>query len=156
MNNKINSLSDLISTAESSTSTQVVSGSGSKYSFSIVNSQNNGKRLSFSKSLATDIGLTDTVFILPSVASGEIFVTSSSISGKCSKAPLSGADKKLCYSTPLVKMIVSAFGLNFAGHTSMSFPDVTIEDFGDVKVARISMAQPVAEAQVQTESETEA
>ena len=156
MTNKNNTLTNLITAVENNASTQVVSGGNSKYSFGIVNSTNNGKRLSFSKSLAADVGLTDTVFILPSTASGEIFVTSSPISEKCSKATLSGAEKKFCYSTPLVKLLVDMFKLDFGGHTSLSFSDVTIEDLDDVRVARISISQPVTEAQVLTESEADA
>ena len=153
MINKINNLTDLITAAENNSTTQVVSGGNSKYSFGIVNSANNGKRLSFSKTLAKDVELTDTVYILPSVASGEIFVTNSPISGKCSKASLSGVDKKLCYSTPLVKLIIETFGIDFGGHTSMAFSDITIEELNDVKVARIRVDQDAPAAQPQTESE---
>ena len=153
MINKNDNLTDLITAAENNSTTQVVSGSNSKYSFGIVNSQNNGKRLSFSKALAKDTDLTDIVYILPSVASGEVFVAGTSISEKCSKALLSGADKKLCYSTPLVKLIIETFGIDFGGHTSMAFSDITIEELNDVKVARIRVDQDAPAAQPQTESE---
>jgi len=151
MINKNNSLTELIAAAENNSTTQVVSGSNSKYSFGIVNSQNNGKRLSFSKALAKDTDLTDIVYILPSVASGEVFVAGTSISEKCSKASLSGADKKLCYSTPLVKLIIDTFGLDFGGHTSVSFSDISIEELNGVKVARIRVGQDTSVTQTQSE-----
>ena len=67
-----------------------------------------------------------------------------SISDKCSQAPLKGEGKKLCYCAPLVKLFIDTFSLDFDGHTSMSFSDITIEDLNDVKVARISIVQPEA------------
>lgn len=148
-------LNELIATAENSDAIQVVSGSNRKYSFSIANSQN-GKRLSFGKTLVKDTELADTVFVLPSTASDEIFVSNTSISDKCSYSPLSGSDKKVSYSAPLVKMIVDTSGISFGDHTSKSFADISIEDLNSIKVARISIVQPETEAKIQTENEADA
>ena len=155
MNNSNNTLTTLIETAEMNVTTPIISKTRSKYSFGIVNTAKNGKRLFISKQLCEDIGLKEELFLLPSEVSGEIFVSGMSISDKCSQAPLKGEGKKLCYCAPIVKLLIDTFGLDFDGHTSMSFADISVEDLKGVKIARIRMRQPVTEVDSQVENETE-
>ena len=150
-----NTLTTLIETAEMNVTTPIISKTRSKYSFGIVNTAKNGKRLSISKQLCEDIDLKEEIFLLPSEASGEIFVSALPISDKCSQASLKGDSKKLCYCAPLVKLLIDTFNLDFGGHTSMSFADISVEDLKGVKVARIHMRQPVTEVKLQVENEAE-
>lgn len=43
-----------------------------KYSFGIVNSKNNGKRVTFNKALSHALGLTDKVTVMPDVEEGKV------------------------------------------------------------------------------------
>ena len=49
-------------------------GGSSKYSMGIVNSKDNGKRLTFSKALSAKLGLTETVQMLPLIEEGVLLV----------------------------------------------------------------------------------
>lgn len=108
------------------------------YSFGVVNSKNNGKRLSFSKALVAALDLEDTVELLPAAADGVLFAAKELPADVSFKGKLSGEGKKICYSGSLVGLITSSFNLDYSGgKTSKSFSNIEIQDVDGIKVAAI-------------------
>lgn len=115
----------------------IVTASVGGYSFGVVNSKNNGKRLSFSKALVAALDLEDTVELLPAAADGVLFVAKKLPTEVSFEGKLSGDGKKLCYSGSLVALVTESFKLDFSEKTSMSFAHVEIQDVDSTKVAAI-------------------
>lgn len=115
----------------------VTTASVGGYSFGIVNSKNNGKRLSFSKALVAALDLEDTVELLPAAADGVLFVAKKLPTDVSFEGKLTGDGKKLCYSGSLVALVTESFKLDFSEKTSMSFAHVEIQDVDGTKVAAI-------------------
>ena len=114
-----------------------INSSGNTYSVGIVNSFDNGKRVTISKSLAKKLVLTDTVSVLPMTDDGVVLFAKELPFTATSTVKLSGKDKKIIYSAPLVQMLTSAFGLDFSARTSMAFNEVEFEDLNGVTVAAV-------------------
>ena len=121
------------------------------FSFGIVNSRHNGKRLSFSKALVVALDLEGTVELLPAAADGVLFVAKKLPADISFEGKLSGEGKKLCYSGSLVALVTEAFKLDFSEKTSMSFSHVEIQDVDGIKVAAIHI--PMGESASTTEGE---
>lgn len=153
MNTKL-SINDLIAMAEQSSISYVVSTGASKCSVSIVNSIN-GKRLSFSKALCKDVGLTDRVYLLPVAEQGKLLIANNAISSKASNGSLSGQEKKICYSAILVNMITNAFKLDFSNKTSMAFTDIEYDTVNGIKVAIVNIVTPSGEDTTDEDSITD-
>lgn len=119
---------------------QVVTGGGSNaISISIVNSQGNGKRIAFSKKLTEELTLTDKIYMIPNTDDGELILSSVPIHDISSSGNLNGTTKKICYSAALVDLLVNAFNLNYKGKTSLSFNEISFEEYDDAKVAIVRM-----------------
>ena len=131
-------LDELISKANNNSNSTVVSTGASKYSISIVNNIN-GKRLTVSKALSSDLHLNDTAYFLPVEETGQLLIAGSPI-GKANPCCLSGADKKICYNASLVKMLTESFKLDFSSKTSMCFSDIYIDKSTGSPVAVVNMA----------------
>ena len=114
-----------------------VNSSGNTYSVGIVNSFDNGKRVSISKGLSKKLALTDTVAVLPMAEDGVVLFAKALPFAAASTVKLSGKDKKIAYSAPLVQMLTLAFGLDFSVRTSMAFNEVEFEDLDGVTVAAV-------------------
>ena len=140
------SLTDLIAKANNNSCSVVVSTGASKYSVAIVNNIN-GKRVTISKSLSTDLSLNSSAYFLPIEETGQLLISSSPIGSKSSCGSLSGADKKICYNASLVKMLTEAFKLDFSDKTSCSFGDITIDNSTVNAVAIVEMGGISAVAQ---------
>ena len=125
--------------------TSIAASATGGLSFGVVNSQQNGKRLSFSKALVSALELEDTVQLLPAAGDAVLFVAKTLPSEVSFPGKLSGEGKKICYSGPLVALITDAFRLDYTGgRTSHSFSHIEFEDMGGVKVAAIHI--PVGQA----------
>lgn len=96
-------------------------------SFGIVNSNGNGRRLSFSKALAAMLELEDTVQILPIVNEGCILLGKNLPTAKASTVSLCGDGKKIAYASQIVTMLTKLFKLDFSGRVSHSFRDISFE-----------------------------
>ena len=115
-------------------------GGSNKYSMGIVNSKNNGKRLTFSKALSSKLGLTETVQMLPLMDEGVLLVAKELPGGSVSSGALRGDDKKICYGASLVELLTKVFKLDFSEHVSRSFSDIQFEIHGDLTIAIIKLA----------------
>ena len=116
-------------------------GGSKKYSFGVVNSKNNGKRLSFSKALAKELDLEEKFNIMPLSSKGVLMVAKKLPFGRVSVGTLKGDEKKICYGADLVELVTGCFGLDFAERTSMSFSDIEFNEKDGVKVALIDMTK---------------
>ena len=107
------------------------------YSFGIVNSRNNGKRLTISKALAAALELTDYVEFAPVPKEGVLIIGKKLPVKNASDGNLTGEDKKICYFSQMVQTLTKLFGLDFSKHTSMSFSDIEVEDRDEGPIAII-------------------
>lgn len=132
-------------TESAATSLSQCSGTASTYSFGIVNSKRNGKRLTFSKALATALALEDTVELISIPDDGTLLVSKSLSSDIAVKCSLSGSpgESRICYRTDVVKAIVKDFDLNYDNCTSRSFNMIDIDKSGKAPVAIITIASPI-------------
>ena len=128
----------------------VTSNGGSDYSFGVVNSGYNGKRLTFSKALAKKLQLEDNVCLFPMKDDGTLMVAKEFPgipADYISSGILKGEERKTCYSAGLVQMIVECFGLDYSGgRTSMSFSTISFDTCDGVVIAQINMAKGTAPA----------
>lgn len=141
--NKYN-LSDLIAKANNNSKSTMVSTGASKYSLSIVNNIN-GKRVTISKALSSDLSLNSSAYFLPVEETGQLLISSVPIGDRSSCCSLSGADKKICYNASLVKMLTDAFKLDFSDKTSCSFGDITIDNSSNSPVAIVTLKKVAVE-----------
>ena len=103
-------------------------------SFGVVNNIN-GKRLTLSKALSAALSLEDAMEILPSYEENVLFVSKKLPAAKVFTGKLSGADKKICYSSVLVERVTTAFNLDFSNKTSMSVNTIEFTEIEGVPVA---------------------
>ena len=113
----------------------------SDYSFGVVNSKN-GKRLTFSKALSKKLGLTETVDILPIIEEGILLVSADLPFEAASTGTVNKDERKICYGAALVALVTESFKLDFTGKTSMSFSDISIEDYEGQPFAFINIGKP--------------
>ena len=115
------------------------------YSFGIVNSKRNGKRITLSKSLSTALGLEDTIELIAIPEEGILMVSKAFPEGAAKQYTLKGDPDgpKTCYYTEVVKALVKDFELDFDGHTSRSFNKITIDKSVDVPVAIVTLSSPI-------------
>ena len=118
-----------------------------KYTFGIVNSQNNGKRVTISKALAQVLGLDNTAMFMPSKADRKLVVGRTLPFPSAIKGNLSGTDKKTCYLTALVTLLTQIYELDFSKHVSRTFGDIEIDEVDGMTVAIISFpdAEPTVD-----------
>ena len=139
-------LNAMMELAEQVTDIPVVksNGGGNKFSFGVVNSKNNGKRLSFSKALAKELTLDDAVYLIPIPSEGVLMVAKKLPFVRASVGTLKGDDKKICYGADLVELVTKCFGLDFSKRTSMSFTDIEFDEKDGIKIALIDMSSAKA------------
>lgn len=137
MKYNINELLELASKCE----TPVIrnTASNGRYSFSVVNSESNGKRFSISKALAEALDLEDSVSLLPVQQEGLLMISKRPLSERASSGNLNGQGKKLCYNAGLVRLLTKTFRLDFSNRVSLSFSDISIEDNEGEPVAVVVM-----------------
>ena len=116
-----------------------ISHGSSKFSFGIVNSKRNGKRLSFSKALVAKLELEDTVYITPVKEDGVIILAGTRLFD-CYSCDLRGDDKKISYSSGVVEALTEIFGLTFGKHVSMSFNSIEFDEHEGVPVAIVTLS----------------
>lgn len=114
--------------------------SNSPLSFGIVNCDN-GKRIKLSKSLALELGITETADMIPIKSEGVIMIAKKlsreiapearSVSLKNDKKGKSGEGGKIAYNSGMVALLTEVFSLDFTGRTSMAFDNVSLEKLPD-------------------------
>ena len=128
------SLFEALMRAESPT-IQTVRG---KYTFGIVKSGQNGKRLSFSKSLVEDLDVSDTIYAKLSVEDRKLVIGKELPFPKPTKLELKGVGKKISYNAGFVELLTSLFDLDFSDKSSMTMYDIVLDSIDGVPVAVIS------------------
>ena len=120
---------------------QQVSGNGSgKYSVSVVNSDGNGKRITLSKSLVEELGLDGHISLIPLKQERVLMLAKTLPFPRASNIELTSKDKRTAYHAEAVKLIVTAFNLNYSGgKTSMSFSDITFTEHNGISVAIVTI-----------------
>ena len=131
-------LSELIAKANNNSNSTVVSTGASKYSVAIVNNIN-GKRVTISKALSSDLSLNSSAYFLPVEVTGQLMISSAPIGDKSACCSLSGSDKKICYNASLVKALTDVFKLDFSNKTSCSFSEVSIDNSTNNTVAIVTL-----------------
>lgn len=111
------------STADNISHSASRSGNG-KYSFGIVCSEQNGKRVSLTASLASKLNIDSEMFITSYASNGFIVLSSSKLNEQSVKYTLRGKEKKTAYNASLVHYLIDTFHLNFEGHVSKSFGNI--------------------------------
>lgn len=129
--------------------------SNGKLSMGIVNSQDNGKRVTFSKALADALALEDKVEVALVPSKGCVLVSKKLASSKAIKGKLSARNekRKICYNAGMVEGITKAFGLNFDEHVSVSYDDITLGNLDDgtpVAIVNVYNKYPVTTASTVT------
>jgi len=104
---------------------------------SIINSENNGKRISLSKELMQRLNCPKTVQF--SFFDDGIAIAEDLPDNEFSFTIKEWKEKYLIYSTQLVNEITEAFDLNFNGITSQTFHKVQYSTFEETPVALISI-----------------
>lgn len=131
----------------------VTSSGGNDYSFGVVNSGYNGKRLTFSKALVKKLQLEGEVRLFPMRDDGALMVAKEFPgipADYISCGILKGEERKTCYSAGLVQMIVESFGLDYSGgRTSISFSNITFETCDGVVIAQVDMSKGTVPVQNQ-------
>ena len=117
----------------------------STYSFGIVNSKRNGKRITLSKSLSAALALESTIELIALPAEGVLLVSKAFPEGTALQCAIKGDsdESRICYRTDVVKALVKDFNLDFSTRTSRSYSNITIDKSGDVPVAIITLSSPI-------------
>ena len=148
-NNKLNIIKK--AQAVSLPSINTTSRGNGKYSFGIVNSKNNGKRLSFSKALVAKLELTDKTYITPVKEDGVIILAGTRLFD-CYSCDLRGDGKKISYCTGVVETLTEIFNLDFSQHVSKSFTKIYFDEHEGVPVAIITLSSS-ASAEISEDGE---
>ena len=118
------------------------SAGSSGYSFSVVYSKSNSKRLSFSKALVEKLQLEDVVYLVPVPSEKVLMIAKELHHERASDGKLSGEEsgKKICYRADLAKLMVDSFELDYtSGKTSYSFGRIDFMDNDGMTVAVVDM-----------------
>lgn len=114
-------------------------GKASYPSLSIVNSSNNGKRMSFSKGLIEGLRNPKQIQFLTSKADDDWFL----IIGENLKAKktfkFSPANPQVIYCGSYIQSITAEFDLDFNNRTSMTFSDIEINEYNGKPAAYVAM-----------------
>lgn len=102
--------------------------------------------MTISKSLAKKLALTDTLSVLPMSEDGVVLFAKELPFAATSTVKLSGKEKKIVYSAPLVQMLTAEFGLDFSDRTSMSFNEVDFDDLNGITVAAVRIYNKAADS----------
>ena len=138
-----NNFNTIISRSTADNISHSVSRSGNgKYSFGIVCSEQNGKRVSLTASLASKLDIKDEMFITSYGSNGFIVLSSSKLNEQSLKYTLRGKEKKIAYNASLVHYLIDTFNLNFEGHVSRSFDNIEFNNDPENPMAMVIFFTP--------------
>ena len=124
----------------------------SKYSVTIVCSERNGKRVTFTSALAKKLKLIDTIFVTAYADDGFIILGATPFNEASSAFNLSGDAMKITYSSGLVHFLIETFHLEYGGHVSKSFGDISFNDAPDAPMAILKFPTPSISVKSEEES----
>lgn len=122
-----------------------------KFTFGIVNSNQNGKRLSFSQFLSHRLGLKDTIALMPHGKARKLVIGKTLPFPKAISASLRGEGKKICYKASLVEMLTNIFDLDFSEHVSLTFDRIEFDDLDGIPVAIVTFPCTASNDSMQSE-----
>lgn len=130
--------------ASAPTALSQCSGTVGTYSFGIVNSKSNGKRITLSKSLGNALNLENAIEFMAVPEEGTLLISKAFPEGTAIQCELKGDsdDQRKCYNTSVVKALIKDFQLDFDGRTSRSFNKISIDKSGNVPVAIVTLSAP--------------
>ena len=148
-NNQVTKNATLFQSMMIMTLPTIKAGNG-KYSFGIVNSKNNGKRVTISKALAQALDLEDTAMFMPSREARKLVIGKAlpfphAITGK-----LRETNKMTCYLTSLVTLLTEMYDLDFSKHVSCTFSEIDLDTINGVTVAIVSFPAQASAGAVAT------
>lgn len=108
------------------------------YSVTVVNTKNNGNRITISKALSTRLGLKDTLSIAL-VPDEKTLLIASEISDIEERYLLCGDDKKICYNASLVQALSETFSLDYSKTTSKLFSNISFDVVDGIVVTAVNM-----------------
>ncbi len=114
----------------------------SKYSVTIVCSKRNGKRVTFTAALAARLKLTDTIYVTAYADDRFIVLGATPFNESSTAFNLSGDDMKMAYSSGLVHFLIETFRLEYGGHVSKCFGDISFNDDPDAPMAMLKFPTP--------------
>ena len=142
---------DLLAKANSDTvtlpsSTKCASFGNNTHSMTIVYSEANGKRVTFSKALSEKLALKNAVYLAPLPSEGVLMVAGSPVFGNAMAGNLSGKEKRICYRADIVRTLIELFQLDYSEHVSRSFADISFEDSDGTPIAVIKLSDPISDS----------
>lgn len=123
----------------------------SKMSLTVVYNRNgNGKRITLTKSLASAIGIDNSVDLLPIPDEGVVFLAKKLPYPQAITRSLRGKDgHKISYAAQVVALLIECFSLDFKGHVSQTYQDIRIDKLPDGSpLAIVNMLNPKPYADV--------
>lgn len=105
----------------------------------IVNSEKNGKRISFPKNVLASLNISSQIYISFS-ADGIVICNTADDQFEAFTLKFSGS-KGIIYSYPLVKEITEIFGLDFSDKVCITFSDISYFEKDGVQYAEIRISQ---------------
>ena len=108
-----------------------------KYSFNVVYSEDNSKRVTINKALSEALGLSDKVQVACIPANGTLLLGDKLPENTGFTLNLSGKERKIIYNAEFVKHIINIFNLDFSDKVSNSYHDIRIDEVDGIKIASI-------------------
>lgn len=134
---------DLIIEAQKVVLPENIANTVSKMSFGIVNSRNNGRRMTYSKQLSSALKLkgSSEIMIIPIKEQNVIMISTKLPFENAYRCPLTQSeDRFISYASDVVTALTMIFDLPFGARKSLSFNDITLDVTPDnVPVAIIRM-----------------
>lgn len=134
---------DLIIEAQKVVLPENIANTVSKMSFGIVNSRNNGRRMTYSKQLSSALKLqgNSEIMIIPIKEQNLIMISTKLPFENAYRCPLTQSeDRFISYASDVVTALTMIFDLPFGARKSLSFNDITLDVTPDnVPVAIIRM-----------------
>ena len=130
-------INDIINNSKKFNKPVASRGGSSSYSFGIVNSEGNGKRISLSKALAEKLDVHDLennshVYVAISEEDRVVIISKSEVLSHGYNCKLSkSGEKRISYNADIVHGITDAFSLPFNTRTSMSFSNIEFDKAPD-------------------------
>lgn len=117
-----------------------------RYSFGVVRSNGNGKRISLSKSLKQALDLGKSFSLTANKKARKVFIAKNLPSPNAVECKFSDRATNVCYNSSIVESIVEMFDLDYNGRVSRTFSDIEIVDHDGIIFAVINIPEADAKA----------
>lgn len=112
-----------------------------KYSFRIIRSECNGKRITVSKTLKSALGLSESFMLTANEKERKIFIGKSLPAQNCVECKFSQHASDTCYKSSVADTLVDMFNLDYNGRVSRTFTDIEIVDHNGITFAVINIPE---------------